>query len=316
VAKNRDDVVTVAAGYTATVLYALGDPLTSTTPAYANDGSDTDHGNRAGDHHDGMEYFGLNAAGTAADLAGSERGILGMNHEATTDQFLHVAGSTPNPRPVAEADKEIAVHGLSFVEVRKAGGRFSYLMDSIYNRRVTPLTPMRLSGPVRGNALVRTKYSTTGLDCRGTINNCGTGRTPWGTYLSGEENWAGYFTRSATDNTARGGATARSVVSLNRYGRAQGGASRHGWETAGSDDRFKRWDVSQVGVSADGTDDYRNELNTFGWVVEVDPYNPAQAIRKRTALGRFAHESASFGLRQAGRPLAVYLGDDSRGEYI
>jgi uncharacterized protein len=171
-------------------------------------------------------------------------------------------------------------------------------------------------GPFPGNALVKTKYSNTGSDCRGTINNCGTGRTPWGTYLSGEENWVNYFTRSATDNTARGAAAARSVVSLNRYGKTQGGASRHGWETADSDDRFKRWNVSQLGVSVDGTDDYRNELNTFGWVIEADPYNPAQAIRKRTALGRFAHESASFGLREVGRPLAVYMGDDSRGEYI
>jgi secreted PhoX family phosphatase len=313
VAKNRDDRVTVPAGYTATVLYALGDPLTSDTPAFANDGSDTGFENRAGDHHDGMEYFGLNAAGTGADAGGSERGILAMNHEATTDQFLHVAGSTPNPRPVAEADKEIAVHGLSFVEIRKDSGRFSYGKDSIYNRRVTPLTPMRLAGPVRGNALVKTKYSTAGTDCRGTINNCGTGRTPWGTFLSGEENWVNYFSRSGTDNAAR---TARSVVSLNRYGKAQGGSSRHGWETAGTDDRFQRWNVSQVGASADGTDDYRNELNTFGWVLEADPYNPAQSIRKRTALGRFAHESASFGLRTPGRPLAVYMGDDSRGEYI
>ena len=316
VAKNRDDRVTVAAGYTATVLYALGDPLTSDTPAFANDGSDTGYERRAGDHHDGMEYFGLDAAGGARDPAGSQRGILGINHEATTDQFLHVAGTTPNPRPTAEADKEISVHGLSFVEIRNSGGRFSYVQDSIYNRRVTPLTPMRLNGPARGHALMKTKYSAAGTDGRGTINNCGTGITPWGTYLSGEENWAGYFFRSATDNTARGGSTAGSVVSLNRYGRTQGSASRHGWETAGSDDRFRRWDVSLTGVSADGSDDYRNELNTFGWIVEADPYNPAQAIRKRTALGRFAHESASFGLRQPGRPLAVYMGDDSRGEYI
>jgi secreted PhoX family phosphatase len=122
--------------------------------------------------------------------------------------------------------------------------------------------------------------------------------------------------RSGTDNAARGGNAAASVVSLNRYGKAQGAASRHGWETAGSDDRYARWDISQKGTSADGSDDYRNELNTFGWVIEADPYNATQAIRKRTALGRFAHESASFGLRSAGKPLAVYMGDDSRGEYI
>jgi secreted PhoX family phosphatase len=316
VAKNTADRVTVPAGYTATVLYALGDPLTSDLPAFANDGTDSAYENRAGDHHDGMEFFGLDAAGSARDPAGSSRGILAMNHEATTDQFLHASGVTPNPRPPAEADKEMSVHGLSFVEVRSTGGRFATVKDSVYNRRVTPLTPMRLSGPARGSALMKTKYSVTGVDARGTINNCGTGRTPWGTLLSGEENWVNYFVRGATDNAARGGNGAASVISLNRYGKAQGAASRHGWETAGPDDRYARWDISQKGASGDGSDDYRNELNTFGWVIEADPYNATQAIRKRTALGRFAHESASFGLRTAGKPLAVYMGDDSRGEYI
>jgi secreted PhoX family phosphatase len=316
VAKTRADAVTVPTGYTATVIYAVGDPLSSATPEYKNDGTDASFEDRAGDHHDGMEYFGLNAAGTARDANGSERGILGVNHEALTDQFLHAAGTTAVPRPAAEADKEIAAHGLSFVEVRKTSGKFAYVKGSTHNRRVTPLTPVQIHGPLRGNALAKTKYAPDGTQGRGTINNCGTGYTPWGTFLTGEENWAGYFTRAAADDAARGGSTARSVVSLNRYGRAQGAASRHGWETAGSGDAYARWDVSQKGASADGTDDYRNELNTFGYMVEVDPYDKSQAIRKRTALGRFAHESAAFGRRVAGKPLAVYMGDDSRGEYI
>lgn len=314
VPKSLADRVTVPAGYTATVLYALGDPIASGTPAYRNDGTDSDFEKRAGDHHDGMEYFGLNADGTAADTAGSARGILAVNHEAITDAFLHANGTTPLPRPAAEADKEIAAHGLSFVEIRKKAGRFSYVRDSGYNRRVTPLTPVRISGPARGHASMATKFSPAGTDTRGTINNCGAGVTPWGTYLTSEENWAGYFFRDADDDTARGGAAANSVVSLNRYGRSQGSASRHGWETAGAGDRYARWDVSVKGASA--ADDYRNELNTFGWMVEVDPYSPAQAIRKRTALGRFAHENGCFGLLTPGEPLAVYLGDDSRGEYI
>jgi secreted PhoX family phosphatase len=316
VAKSLADVVSVPAGYTATVMFALGDPLTAATPDFKNDGTDTGYENRAGDHHDGMEYFGLNATGTARDVAGSERGILGMNHEALTDQFLHVSGVTANPRPASEADKEVPAHGLTFVEVRKQSGKFAYVRDSAYNRRVTPLTPMQINGPGRGNALMKTKFSTSGNDCRGTINNCGTGYTPWGTFLTGEENWAGYFTRSSTDNEARGGSTAKSVVSLNRYGRSQGAASRHGWETAGSADQYARWNISQTGTSTDGSDDYRNELNTFGYIVEVDAYDKSQAIRKRTALGRFAHESAAFGRQTAGKPLAVYMGDDSRGEYM
>ena len=316
VPKSTADVLTVATGYTANVLYALGDPLTAATPDFKNDGTDTGYENRAGDHHDGMEYFGLNAAGTGRDANNADRGLLAMNHEALTDQFLHAAGVTANPRPAAEADKEIPAHGVSIVEVRKVSGRFAYDKASSFNRRVTPLTPVQINGVARGNALMKTRFSTTGNDARGTINNCGTGYTPWGTFLTGEENWAGYFTRSATDDTARGGAAAKSVVSLRRYGRDAGAASRHGWETAGTDDKYARWNISQTGTSADGSDDYRNELNTFGYIVEIDPYDKTQAIRKRTSLGRFAHESAAFGKLTAGKPLAVYMGDDSRGEYI
>lgn len=325
VAKGTADAVSVPTGYTARVIYALGDPLSNATPAYANDGTDTNFDDRAGDHHDGMEYFGLDAAGTARDPAGADRGLLAMNHEATShasnevaSAFVHANGGTNTlPRPPAEVDKEVRLHGLSVVEVRKTNGVYGYLKGSAYNRRVTPLTPVQINGPVRGNALVTTKFSTNGTQTRGTINNCGTGTTPWGTFLSGEENWAGYFFRNGTDNAARGGNTVASVVSLNRYGRPQGSASRHGWETGGPGDEYARWDISVVtGQPADGTGDYRNELNTFGYVVEMDPYDKTQAIRKRTALGRFAHESAAFGKTVAGKPLAVYMGDDSRGEYI
>ncbi|HEX9719261.1 MAG TPA: PhoX family phosphatase [Ramlibacter sp.] len=315
VAKSTADAVAVPTGYTATVLYALGDPLTATTPDFKNDGTDTGFDDRSGDHHDGMEYFGLNAAGTARDVAGSERALLVINHEALTDQFLHANGTTANPRPAAEADKEIPAHGVSIVEIRKVGGKFATQKDSAYNRRITPMTPFQINGPARGSALMKTKFSAPGTDGRGTINNCGTGYTPWGTFLTGEENWSGYF-RRGDDEAVRGGATARANVSLARYGRAKNSASRHGWETAGSDDKYARWDITQAGVSTDGTDDYRNELNTYGYIVEIDPYDKNMAIRKRTALGRFAHESAAFGKLVAGKPLAVYMGDDSRGEYI
>jgi secreted PhoX family phosphatase len=313
VPKSLADTVTVPAGYTAGVIYALGDPLSAATPAFRNDGTDTDFDNRAGDHHDGMEYFGLNAAGTARDATGSARGLLAMNHEALTDNFLHANGSSPRPRPAAESDKEIPAHGVSVVEVRKTGTQWAYVQASAYNRRVTPLTPVQLSGAAAGHALMRTLYSPAGTGARGTINNCGTGYTPWGSFLTGEENWSGYFTRAASDNAAR---DARSVAALNRYGRAQGAASRHGWETSGADDKYRRWDISQTGASADGSDDYRNELNTFGYIVEIDPYDKTRAIKKRTSLGRFAHESASFGKPVAGKPLAVYMGDDSIGEYM
>ena len=314
VAKSVADMVTVPAGYTATVLYALGDPLTAATPAYRNDGTDAGFENRAGDHHDGMEYFGLSASG-ARDPNSSERALLAMNHEALTQHFLHPDGASPNPRPRGESEKEIAAHGVSVVEIRRTAGKgFATVQDSAFNRRITPMTPVELAGVARGSALMKTAYSAAGTDARGTINNCGTGITPWGTLLTGEENWAGYFTRGAGDNLARG--NDKSVASLNRYGRAQGAPSRHGWETTGSDDRYQRWNISKLGASADGSDDYRNELNTFGYIVEIDPYDRNAAIRKRTSLGRFAHESAAFGKLVPGRPLVVYMGDDSQGEYM
>ncbi|MCM2341387.1 PhoX family phosphatase [Rhodoferax sp.] len=320
VSKSLTDAVLVPAGYTASVIYALGDPLTGTTAAYKNDGTDTDFENRAGDHHDGMEWFGLDASGKPS-LTSTDRGLLAMNHEATTDEtlssfFLHADGGTPSlPRPAAEVDKEIAIHGISVVEVKKTNDKWATMQGSAFNFRLTCLSEnMQLTGPARGNALMVTKHSTDGTKTRGTLNNCGTGKTPWGTFLTGEENWAGYFTRSATDDTTRGGASARSVVSLKRYGRNAAAASRHGWESAGSDDKYARWDISQGAGAA--TDDYRNELNTFGYIVEIDAYDKTKAARKRTALGRFAHESAAFGKPVAGQPLAVYMGDDSRGEYI
>jgi secreted PhoX family phosphatase len=318
VSKSLADTVVVPAGYTASVLYALGDPLTAGGAAYKNDGTDSDFENRAGDHHDGMEFFPLSATGGVSTSA-VDRGLLAMNHEATTDEklsshFVHANGGTQSlPRPALEVDKEMALHGLSVVEVRLGGGKWAYQKDSSFNRRVHQQTEVELSGPVRGNALVVTKYSTNGTKIRGTLNNCGTGRTPWNTYLSGEENWSGYFTRAATDDAARGD---KSVVSLKRYGRDQGAASRHGWETGGTEDKYQRWNISKKGASLDGSDDYRNEMNGMGYIVEMDAYDKSKSLKKRTALGRFAHESAVFGKPVAGQPLAVYMGDDSRNEYI
>ncbi len=319
VGKSLADVVSVPAGYTASVLYALGDPLTASTPAYRNDGTDGDFENRAGDHHDGMEFYGLTAVGGASRNA-SDRGLLAMNHEATTDEqrasfFLHADGGTRTlPRPAAEVDKEVAVHGVAVVEVKKTGNAWSYVKESGFNFRLTPLTEMELAGPARGNALLVTRFSSTGTKTRGTLNNCGTGKSPWGSFLTGEENWSGYFVRGAADDAAR--ANDKSVASLRRYGRNQGATSRHGWETGGADDKYARWDISKKGASTDGSDDYRNEMNAMGYIVELDPYTKTKAARKRTALGRFAHESAAFSTPVVGQPLAVYMGDDSRNEYI
>ncbi|MDP3707597.1 MAG: DUF839 domain-containing protein, partial [Polaromonas sp.] len=306
-------------GYTASVLFALGDPMAAGVAAYKNDGTDADFDKRAGDHHDGMEWFGLGADGKRNDNA-TERGLLAINHEATTDEklssfFLHANGGTSTlPRPAAEVDKETDIHGIAVVEVAKAGGKWAYVPGSAQNFRLTALSPIEIAGPARGSAQLITKYSANGTMTRGTLNNCGTGKTPWGTFLTGEENWFGYFTRSAADDTARG--NDKSVAALKRYGRNQGAASRHGWETGGAEDKYQRWNNSKTGASADGSDDYRNEMNGMGYIVEIDAYDKTRMAKKRTGLGRFAHESAAFGKVEAGKPLSVYMGDDSRGEYI
>ena len=318
VAKSLADKVVVAPGYQVQVLYALGDPLTAATPAFKNDGTDTQFEQRAGDHHDGMEWFGLDASGQPSSSAVS-RGLIAMNHEATTDEklsshFIHANGGTATlPRPPTEVDKELAIHGLSVVEVQSVGAQWNYLQASPFNRRVTAETEVRISGPAKGSAHLVTPYSPDGTHSRGTLNNCGTGKTPWGTFVSGEENWYGYFFRDAKDDERRGKKD-KQVTALNRYGRKAGAASRHGWESAGPDDRFARWNNSAVGASAKM--DYRNEMNTFGYVVEMDAYDRTQAVRKRTGLGRFAHESVSFAKPVVGQPVVAYMGDDARNEYM
>ena len=316
VAKSLDDKMTVPAGYTASALLALGDPLAAGVAAFKNDGTDTGYDKRSGDNHDGMEYFGLSAAGTP-DAANNDRALLGTNHEYLNQLFLHVNGPTPNPRPASETDIEVDCHGVSIVEIAKTAGKFAYVQNSSFNRRITGATEIEISGPARGHPLLVTKFSTTGTKTRGTLNNCGTGKTPWGTLLTGEENWVGYYFRAAGDPALRG---AKGNTALVRYGSnataTAAAASRYGWETAGTADKYARWNTSVAGVSTNGSDDYRNEINGQGYVTEIDPYNATSVVKKRSALGRMAHESAAFSKPVVGKPLAVYMGDDARNEYI
>lgn len=320
VPKGFDDIVKVPDGYTVSILYRLGDPIDAATPAYANNGSDTGFSKRGGDHHDALYYYGLAASGTARDDNNSSRGLLVMNHENITQIYLHPNGptSTGGVRPEAEALKEMEAHGVAVIEVTRGTSGWSYVQNSTLNRRVTPLTPTVFNGPVRGNALVRTRFSTAGTDGRGTINNCANGFTLWGTYLTCEENWAGYFRRATGDNAVRGGATSKSVVSLNRYGIPEGASGSYGWSTVAPADAastvYSRWNASATG--ADASADFRNEPNQFGWVLELDPYDSTKAPRKRTALGRFGHEGCWPSNFVVGRKPAFYMGDDSRGEYL
>lgn len=321
IAKSLADVVVVPPGYQASVLFRLGDPLNAATSDYRNDGTESGASFefRAGDHHDGMDYYGLSATGTR-DVNASGRGLMCINHEALTPAFLHTNGVTAvsGVRTVPdECIKEMNAMGVSIIEVSKAtNGSWSYVRNSSFNRRVTTITDTILSGPAAGSSFMITKHSTNGTRTRGTANNCAHGTTPWGTYLACEENWAGYFRRvTAVDNPKR---TAKELTSFARYG-VQGNG-REGWATATATDPnntvFSRWNAERLGTSADGSDDFRNAPNTFGWNVEIDPYSPTSTPKKRTAMGRFAHEGAWVGKVTAGQPLVWYMGCDSRGEYI
>lgn len=317
--KNKNDLVTVPDGYEATVLYALGDPLSSSISPWQDNGreSGASYTMRSGDCHDGMHFFGVNS-NNKWDNNQSARGLLVLNHEYINPTYLHPTGATvvAGKRTIEdEVIKELNAHGVSVVEVRKdeKTSKVSIVKDSVFNRRITASTEMEISGPVKGSELVRTRFSSNGSLTRGTHNNCGNGYTPWGTYLTCEENYIGYFARNATDNLKR---SAKEIVALNRYGLRQGSGSRYQWETVSSSsqqDLFDRWNASVTADSA--AQDYRNSPNTFGWIVEIDPFSTS-APRKRTALGRFAHEDCKVSPAIEGQPLTFYMGDDSRGEYI
>jgi len=308
------DGVSVANGYKVEMLYKLGDPINAATLAYKNDGSETSSSFdfRAGDHHDGMYFFGMGSNNKWNETV-SDKGVLCINHEAITPLFLHANGPTPptGSRTMPdEVQKEFRLHGVSVVEVNKVNGAFQVNLASQLNRRITTLTPMDIAGPLRGHDLLKTKYSPNGFMTRGTVNNCASGYTPWGTYLTCEENYAGYFKRT---NTA--GRTANELASEARNGLTST-SGRERWSSIvdNTTDDYARWDITVTGASA--TDDYRNAGNTYGFNVEIDPFASGSTPKKRTAMGRFAHEGAWVAPVSVGKPVVFYMGCDSEGEYI
>ena len=304
---SEADTVVVPEGYRVHVLAPWGTPISGGMPAFAAANTGAEQAHQIGQHHDGMHFFPID--GSSAD------GLLVLNHEYIEPRFLHAAaykGKALNSYAVAFEDgrrpddhvlKELNAHGVSIARVRDAGeGRWEVVPDP-RNRRVTGLTAMEIAGPVRGSAHVVTKHSPDGTRTRGTLNNCAHGVTPWNTYLAAEENWAGYFKNTGEQPREH----ARYGVGKKR--------SRYGWEmAAGGADDYARFDATLKGASA--AEDYRNEPNGFGWVVEIDPFDPASTPVKRTHLGRFAHEGVVFAPAEAGKPLVAYSGDDARFEYI
>ncbi|WP_075383356.1 PhoX family protein [Acinetobacter pittii] len=320
VAKNHNDIVTVPEGYEANVIYALGDSINPNFGEWDDNNipSGPSFQFRSGDCHDGMHYFGLNTSTNRFDESVSAEGLLVMNHEYINQTFLHPKGPTKvdGRRPEDEVIRETNAHGVSIVYIKKDAATQKVTIDknSIFNRRITASTEMDFAGAAAGSALLATRFSPTARKTRGTHNNCGNGYTPWGTYLTTEENFIGYFARSTTDDALR---TPEEIIALKRYGLKAGSGSRYGWETAigqvESQDLYDRWNADVKAAQA--TQDYRNGPNTFGWMVEIDPFDVRLNPVKRTSLGRFAHEDSAC-RAVAGQPLAFYMGDDSRGEYI
>jgi uncharacterized protein len=277
------DTVTVPPGYTAEVLYAWGDP-TSDGPAFQPDASNSaaEQARQAGMHHDGIHYFPLPAGSTT-----STRGLLAMNHEYTDDGLLHVGGM--DPWTAEKVAKSQAAHGLSVIEVAFVDDRWTVVRPSPLARRVTGRTPIGFDGPAAGHPRLRTSVDVEGRTVLGTIGNCAYGATPWGTYLACEENFNFYFINASESTPAN----------HRRYGIGKS-AARYRWH-----EHDARFDAAAN----------PNEPNRFGWVVEIDPYDPTRQPIKHTALGRFKHEGAAVTLASDNR-VVVYMGDDERFEYI
>ncbi|MDM1277084.1 PhoX family phosphatase [Acinetobacter indicus] len=324
VRKNTANFFSVPAGYQLKVLYAVGDPINPTYPEKtdAELPSGASYQFRAGDNHDGMSFFGMHPTNKNYAAKESKQGLLVLNHEYLQQSQLHTPVGTISVdgiRPEDQVLREVNAHGVSVVEISKDENTqdVKINLNSEFNRRITAATEMDIRGPARGSDLVKTRFSQDGTLTRGTFANCGNGYTPWGTYLTAEENWSGYFARQANDTRA----IAKEEIALSRYGRggANARSSQYLWNTPVAEltddkDLYDRWDISVKGENA--LADYRNVMNTCGFIVEIDPFSATERPVKRTALGRFAHEDCRCSNPIPGQPLAFYMGDDATGEYI
>jgi secreted PhoX family phosphatase len=282
IAANDLDTVTLPKGFSWQILVSWGDPLWSRGAAFDH----TDRGTGAsqelafGSNNDGMALF-----------SGGGRSVLAVNNEYLNIPVAYANRKSKKPETADDIRKSKAAHGVSVVEIKQDGARWDIVTDSPLNRRITADTPMEITGPARGHEMMRTAADSAGATALGTWNNCGSGRTPWGTYLTCEENFNGYFASSDPDYKRSG--------DLKRYGI---GLKDRGYAWATADERF---DISK----------HPNEPNRFGYIVEIDPFDPTSTPKKRTALGRFKHENAELVIAKDGR-VVVYLGDDERGEFL
>ncbi|MDF8264547.1 PhoX family phosphatase [Luteipulveratus sp. YIM 133296] len=276
------DAVVTPEGFTWSPVVRWGDPIVAGAPAF-----DFDHQSAAAQE----KQFGYNCDYVGLVRKGShDKGLLVVNNEYTNEELMF-RGYTGAASLTTEQIKIVmAAHGMSVVEVHKNGREWKARMGSSANRRVTATTPFELVGPAAGSPLLRTKADPTGRRVLGTFGNCAGGTTPWGTVLSGEENFNGYFKVDA--------APAGQEDAFKRYGLT--GSKGRAWEKV--DPRF------------DGAVE-ANEPNRFGYIVELDPTDPTSTPRKLTALGRLKHEGATVSIAPDRRVVAV-MGDDERFDYM
>ncbi|MFH4354487.1 MAG: PhoX family phosphatase [Neisseriaceae bacterium] len=281
------DTVRVPPGYTAKVLHSWGDPvgIINHSPSFKKNAANPikDQAFQVGMHHDGMDYFPV-----PWHRPNSEHALLVVNHEYCDNGLLFSDGD--QHWNLAKARKAQYALGVSIVELRKrSSNHWSIVRPSTYARRITALTPMQVTGPAAGHPLLKTQQDSSGCHILGTLQNCSNGQTPWGTYLTCEENWSDVFTRSKGELTKL----------EKRYG-IQKSEKIYRWSEV--DPRF---DTSKV----------PQEPHRFGWIVEIDPYDPQNTPRKHTALGRIKHECAAV-TRGATERIVVYTGDDEKFEYL
>jgi uncharacterized protein len=285
VSASELDTVRVPDGYTANVLIAWGDPIGDPKgmPAFKFDASNdaADQALQSGTHHDGMKFFPLPSVSAAA-----QRGLLVMNHEYP-DHVMQSPDGTAN-WDLSKVRKSQHSLGASVLEVEMGGKSWQVVRPSQYARRIHGNTPMRVGGPAAGAAAMKTVESPSGRESYGTFANCANGWTPWGTYLTCEENFHSFMK-----------GLAKPTADQRRYGITD---ANHYFKWGDADPRF---DISKN----------PNEANHFGWVVEIDPFDPSSLPVKRTAMGRKKQEGAAPAICKDGR-VAFYMGDDEMFEYI
>ncbi len=292
IAHGVDETHHVAPGHRAEVLIRWGDPVTADAPAFDPIAQSAESQKRQfGYNNDYIGFLPL-----PADSPDPDRGLLFVNHEYTIPDLMFAGLKRDKDNPFAGITAEMvatemAAHGASIVEIgRAAGGNWAVVPDSRYNRRITTLeTAMDLTGPCAGHDALKTSADPSGRTVIGMVNNCAGGTTPWGTVLTAEENFNGYFMGAP--------AAGADAATLKRYG------IPGGWYNWGAHD--PRFDIGRE----------PNEANRFGWIVEVDPYDPLSRPKKRTALGRFKHEGASTVVDPDGTVVAM-SGDDERFDYV